>query len=157
MKHIKSINEYFSNINEGINYNEGVDANLLDVGAYVLQGGKKNPDDMDDKEVEKVAIEAIKKAKPVSLTGQIKKDLPAFLKYVGDAFKRCGVELDTANTTIDSSNFTNELMIPTVVNPDFYLNTMLDYGELAANGSDFVIGGYFASDDEGSLDYGTVS
>jgi hypothetical protein len=156
MKYIKSINEYFSNINEGINYNNGVDADLSDIGYNVLQSGGKNPDDMDDKEIEKAAIEAMKKAKPVPLTGQIKKDLPAFLKYVGDAFKKCGVELDTNNTDIDSSNFANELMIPTIDNPEFYFNTMLDYNELASNGSEFVVGGAFASDDEGSLDY-TVS
>jgi hypothetical protein len=155
MKHIKTLNEYFSNINEGINYNNSVDADLFDVGHSVLQGSGKNPDDMGQEDVEKAALEAMKKAKPVSLTGNIKKDLPAFLKYVGDAFKRCGVELDINNTDIDSSNFANELMIP-VAGADYYLNTLLDYTELAYNGSNFVIGGYFASDEEGSLEYGVA-
>jgi hypothetical protein len=152
MKHLKSINEYFSNINEGINYNHSVNADLYDVGHNVLQGSGKTPDDMGQEDVEKAALEAMKKAKPVSLTGNIKKDLPAFLKYVGDAFKKCGVDLDTANTEIDSSNFANELMIP-IANTDYYLNTMLDYAELAYNGSDFVVSASFASDDMGALDY----
>ena len=152
MKHLKNINEYFSNINEGINYNNGRNANLWDIGEHLLTIKGKSMDDMDDFDVEAVAKEAMKKAKPVPLTGNLKKDLPLFLKYVGDAFKRCGVDLDTANTELDSSNFTNELMIP-IADTEYYLNTMLDYAELAANGSDFVIGGAFASDDEGSLDY----
>jgi len=152
MKHIKSINEYFSNISEGINYNEGVDADLWEVGSYMLDGTGKNSDEMEEKEVEAVAVEAMKKAKPVPLTGIIKKDVPPFLKYVADAFKRCGIELDVDNTVIDSSNFANELYIP-VADTEYNLLTMLDYSELAYNGSEFVIGGVFASDDEGSLDY----
>jgi len=149
---MKNINEYFSNINEGINYNNGRDADLWDVGAQLLSGTSKNVEDMEDKEVEVVAVEAMKKAKPVPLTGIIKKDLPPFLEYVADAFKRCGVELDVNNTEIDSSNFMNELLIP-VADTEYYLNSMLDYSELAYNGSEFVIGAAFASDDEGSLDY----
>ena len=143
-----------SSINEGINYNDAVDADLYDVGAYVIQGSGKNAQDMDEKEVEKAALEAMKKAKPVPLAGIVKKDLPALLKYVAAAYKKCGVELDVDNTDIDSSNFSNELMIP-VVGTDYYLNTYLDYLEMASNGSEFVLGGDFASDEEGSLDYGT--
>lgn len=154
MKFVKSINEYFSNLNEGINYNDAVDADLYDIGTTVIQGSDKNPDDMDDKALEKAAVEAMKKAKPVPLTGIVKKDLPALLKYVAAAYKKCGIELDVDNTDIDSSNFSNELMIP-VVGTDYYLSTYLDYGEMAYNGSEFVIGGYFASDEEGSLEYGT--
>lgn len=153
MKHIHTF-ENFLNFNEGINYNDGVDADLYNVGVNVINGSGKNSADMDEKEVEKSALEAMKKAKPVPLTGIIKKDLPALLKYLADTYKKCGVELDIANITIDSSNFANELMIP-VAGTDYYLNTYLDYNELASNGSDFVLGGYFASDDEGSLDYGT--
>lgn len=154
MKHIKPINEFFSNFNEGINYNDAADADLYDVGANVINGSGKNTQFLNMQEVKKAAIEAMKKAKPVPLTGIVKKDLPALLKYVGDAYKKCGVNLDTANITIDSSNFANEIMIP-VAGTDYYVNTYLDYGEMSSNGSDFVIGGYFASDEEGSLDYGT--
>jgi hypothetical protein len=156
MKHIKNINEYFSNINEGINYNGGADADLLEVGSQLLSGTGKNSEDMEDKDVEAVAVEAMKKAKPVPLTGIIKKDVPALLKYISDAFKRCGVELDINNVTIDSSNFANELEIP-VVDTEYYLLTMLDYNELAYNGSEFVIGATFYNDEEGSLDDGQIA
>jgi hypothetical protein len=156
MKYVKNINEYFSSINEGINYNNGGDADLWEVGSQLLSGTGKNSEDMEDKEVEAVAVEAMKKAKPVPLTGIIKKDVPALLKYVGDAFKRCGIELDVDNTDIDSSNFANELMIP-VVGTEYYLLTMLDYRELAYNGSEFVIGATFNSDEEGTLDEGQIA
>lgn len=152
MKHLKNLNDYLSNINEGINYNQGIDADLYDVGFNVLHGSGKNPDDMDEKDVAEAAVEAMKKAKPVPLTGEIKKDLPPFLKYTADAFKRCGVELDVDNAQIDDSNFANALMIP-VADTDYYLLTMLDYSELSYNGSNFTIGASFASDDTGSLDY----
>jgi len=152
MKHLKNINEYFSNINEGVNYNNAINADLVEIGEYTIQGTGKNPGDVTDEDLKKSAMEALKKAKPVSLTGDAKKDAPTLIKYVGDAFKRCGVELDVANVEIVSDNFANELIIP-VVDTEFYFNTMLDYTELASNGSDFVIGGNFASDDEGALDY----
>lgn len=152
MKHLKNINEYFSNINEGVNYNSAVNADLIDIGGYIIQGSGKNPGDVTDEDLEKAALEALKKAKPVSLTGDAKKDIPALVKYAVDSFKRCGIELDAANVEIDSSNFANELLIP-VADTDYYLNTMVDYNELAANGSDFVIGAAFASDEEGTLDY----
>lgn len=151
MKHLKNINEYFSNINEGINYNQGIDVDLYEVGCILLQGSGKNVDDMEADEVAEAAAEAMKKAKPIALTGIVKKDLPAFLKYVADSFKRCDVELDIDTTEIDSSNFANELMIP-VADTEYYLLTALDYTELAYNASQFVIGASFASDDTGSLD-----
>jgi hypothetical protein len=152
MKHLKNINEYFSNINEGVNYNNSVNADLVEIGEYAIQGSGKNPGDVTDEDLEKAAVEALKKAKPVSLTGDAKKDIPALVKYAVDAFKRCQIELDPANVEIDSSNFANELMIP-VADSEYYFNTHLDYTELASNGSDFVIGGNFASDEDGALDY----
>ena len=82
MKHLKSINEYFSNINEGINYNTAVNADLEEIGYIVLQGSGKNPNDLTAEEAEKAATDAMKKASPIPLTGVMKKDLPAFLKYV---------------------------------------------------------------------------
>jgi hypothetical protein len=155
MKHIKSMADYVSNINEGINYNDTVDADLYDVGFTVLSAQIKDIskiEKMNDNEVEKAAIDAMAKAKPVKLTGKAKTDVAALVKYIADSFKKCGVDLDTANTEIDSSNFANELMIP-VANTEFYFNLMVDYGEMAYNGSDFTIGGVFASEDMGSLDY----
>lgn len=155
MKYIKHINEYFANINEGFNYNKAVDANLYDVGVYILSGSGENPDEMDEKDVEKAAVEAIKKTKPVPLTGIVKKDLPALLSYIGPAFKKCGVELDVDNAVIESPNFANEIMIP-VAGTDYCLLTMLDYSELAYNGSEFTIGATFYSDEEGTLDDGQI-
>lgn len=152
MKHLKNINEYLSNINEGVNYNSAANADLVEIGEYAMQGSGKNPGDVTDEDLKKAALEALKKARPVSLSGDAKKDIPALVKYAVDSFKRCGIELDAANVEIDSGNFANELLIP-VADTDYYFNTHLDYTELAANGSDFVIGGNFASDEEGALDY----
>jgi hypothetical protein len=155
MKTVKTFEQFTSkqrkhHLNERINYREGINANLLEVGDTILNSLGDDSADFSEKEIEKVAIDAMKKAKPVPLTGKFKPDLTAFLNYVDIAFKKHGVNLDINNTEIDSSNFANELMIP-VVGSDFYFNTLLDYLELAYNGSEFVIGGSFASEDEGSV------
>ena len=158
MKHIKAMADYVSNINEGVNYNDAVDADLYNVGFTVLSAQIKDVgeiEQMNDKEVEKAATDAMAGAKPVKLTGKAKTDIAALVKYITDAFKKCGVDLDPSNVEIDSSNFANELMIP-VGDTEFYFNTMLDYNELAYNGSNFTIGGAFASEDMGSLDYEVV-
>ena len=154
MKYIKPINEYFANISEGINYNNAVDADLEAVGAMLANGG--DPKNHSEEALIDMGRESLKNAKPIPLTGIIKKDLPALLKYIGPAFKKCGVELDVDNTDIDSSNFANELMIP-VTGTEYYLLTMLDYRELAYNGSEFVIGATFNSDEEGTLDEGQIA
>ena len=157
MKNLQTFEEFLNeqqinkkNVNEGINYGEGVDADLYDVGVNVIYDNGGDPNELSDKEVENAAIKAMQKSKPVSLTGKFKNDLTSFLKYVETTFKKCGINFDIKNTVIDSSNFSNELMIP-IVNSDFYFNTMLDYSELSSNGSNFVIGGSFASDEEGSV------
>jgi len=154
MKHLKSINEYFSNINEGVNYNQAHNADLKEVGYALANGSGQSPDDMSDEDLEKLAIEALKKARPVALTGDAKKDIAALLKYVGDAFKRCDVELDVNNTTVDSMDFQNELFIP-VADTDYFLNTHLGYEELVLNArnSTIALAAAFGSEDEGILDF----
>jgi hypothetical protein len=163
MKHIKLFEQFIQNLEtkqyeflknrfyEGINYKYGINADLYDVGIYVINNqGIKKPDST--KEIEKIALNAMGKGRPIPLSGKIKKDLPLFLKYISSIFKKYDVDLDTNNTIIDSSNFSNELMVP-VKNTDYYFNTFLDYDELAYSGSDFVIGGSFASDEVGSIGY----
>ena len=154
MKYVKPINEYFGNISEGINYNNAVDADLEAVGATLANGN--DPDNHSEEALIDMGRQSLKNAKPIPLTGIVKKDLPALLKYIGPAFKKCGVELDVDNTVIDSSNFANELMIP-VAGTEYYLFTILDYRELAYNGSEFVIGATFNSDEEGTLDEGQIA
>jgi hypothetical protein len=155
MKTVKTFEQFTSkqrkhHLNERINYREGINADLLEVGYSILDGLGDDPDDFSEKEIKKVAIDAMKNAKPVPLTGKFKADLTAFLNYVDIALRNCGVDLDVNNTEIDSENFANELMIP-VVGSDFYFNTLLDYNELAYNGSNFVIGGNFASEEVGAI------
>jgi hypothetical protein len=154
MKHIKTINEYFSNINEGVNYNSAHNANLEELGYTVANGSGKNPDDMGKDDLEELATETLKKAKPFALTGNAKKDIAALLKYVGDAFKRCDIELDVDNTTVDSMDFQNELFIP-VADTDYFLNTHLAYEELFVSAANSIItlGAAFGSEDEGILDF----
>jgi hypothetical protein len=154
MKYVKPINEYFGNISEGINYNNAVDADLEAVGATLANDDY--PYNHSEEALIDMGRESLKNAKPIPLTGIVKKDLPALLKYIGPAFKKCGVELDVDNTVIDSSNFANELMIP-VAGTEYYLFTILDYRELAYNGSEFVIGATFNSDEEGTLDEGQIA
>lgn len=154
MKYVKQINEYFANISEGVNYNNAVDADFEDVGSALANGG--DPANHSEEALINMGREALKKAKPVPLTGIVKKDLPALLKYIGPAFKKCGVELDVDNAIIDSPSFANEIMIP-VAGTEYYLLTILDYRELASNGSEFTIGATFNSDEEGTLDEGQIA
>lgn len=149
MKHLKPFDSYIGNINEGVNYNSAVDADLAEVGAYIHD----HPEDVDDKELTDLAEEAMKKAKPFSLTGKIKTDGAKLITYIVDAFKKAGVNLDGANAIVYSPNFANEIEIPVSDCEGAFFQTYLDYSELASNGSNFQLSGGFSTEDEGALDY----
>ena len=155
MKHLKNINEYFSNINEGINFNGTRDADLEDIGGCFANGG--DPENHDEEALIDMGREALKKAKPFSLTGKIKEDAPKLIKLVKDAFKRTGIELDDANTEItrDMGGSDNEILIPVENHEGYFFFTSLDYYELAANSTNgnIIVGGSFYSDEEGMLDF----
>lgn len=154
MKHLITFESYMSNINEGINFNGSSDADLATVGGYFANDG--DPDDFDEEALIDMGREALKEAKPVPLTGKIKDDGTKLIKYIVDAFKRAGVNLDGDKAVVYSPSFTNEIEIPVEDSDNLFFQTYLDYEELAYNGSDFIISGTFASEDEGSLDF-TVS
>jgi hypothetical protein len=157
MKHLKNINEYLSNINEGVNYNNSKDADMYDVGFTVLQSQIKDIGEierMPEADVEKAAEEALKNAKPVALTGDAKKDIASMLDYLKSTFVGTDVELDVDNTKVDSSNFENELFIP-VGDTEYYFSTSINYEEIAMNssGKEMILAGAFGSEKEGILDF----
>jgi len=151
MKHLIPINEYFSNINEGINFNGSSDADLATVGEYFANDG--DPDDFDEEALIDMAREALKKAKPIPLTGKIKEDGAKLIKYIVNAFKKVDVILEEGEAVVYSPNFANEIEIPVADQEGLFFQSYLDYEELAYNGSDFIISGTFATEDEGSLDF----
>ena len=148
MKHIQLFEHFAENIVEGVNFNGSIDADLATIGTYF-----SDDHSLDDKEYEKLALEAFKKVKPFPLTGKIKTDGTKLIKYLVDAFKRAGVELEENNAIVYSPNFTNEIEIPVAGTDGIFFQTYLDYQELAASGSNFTLSGDFASEDEGSLDF----
>ena len=148
MKHIQLFEHFAENIVEGVNFNGSVDADLAIIGTYFTEDQS-----LDDKEYEKLTLEAFKKTKPFALTGNIKTDGAKLIKYLVDAFKRVGVELEENNAIVYSPNFTNEIEIPVAGTDGIFFQTYLDYTELAANGSNFTLSGDFASEGEGSLDF----
>ena len=158
MKHLKNINEYLSNINEGVNYNASKDANLIDVGSALLTGSGNSSDDLSDEDLIKLAEEKLKEAKPFALTGKVKEDFPKLIKYLTDEFKRCDIDLDGDNASIsrEMSGGDNMIELPIKELEDYYFCTSLDYLELASNqgpNRNIVLSGVFCSDDDGTLDF----
>jgi len=152
MKHLQLFEHYTENIVEGVNYNGASDADLVLVG-HSLSDDKLNKD-IKDEELAALAVAGLKKAKPISLTGKIKEDAPKLIKYIVDAFKRTGVELDGSNATISNDfNLDNAIQIPVSVDKDLFFLTYLDYEEIANDSKKMLIGGSFSSEDEGNLDY----
>lgn len=151
MKYIKLFENYAENIIEGVNYNSSRDADFEDVGSAVSKDR-----DADEAELIKIGQEALKAAKPVSLTGKVKEDAPKLIKYLVDAFKRAGIELDDKNVYVTSSSmgFDNEIEIPVAKQDGLYFQTALDYYELAENGSGkLIIPGVFYDENNGAMDY----
>jgi len=157
MKHLRTLNDYLSNINEGINFNGARDAELEDIGAYILTGDA--PDEHNDEENKKAALETLKKAKPFPLSGKIKEDLPKLVKYIKDAFGRAGVSLDDSNVEISKSmsGESNEILIPLEDQEDYFIYTSLDYFELVTQGDGITLFAAFYSDDEGMLDFNVAN
>jgi hypothetical protein len=152
MKHIQLFEHFAENIVEGINYNNSRDADFEDVGAAISK--ERNADEA---ELVKIGKEALKAAKPVSLTGKIKEDAPKLIKYLVDAFKRADIELDDKNVYITSSpgiGWDNVIEIPVAKQEGFYFSTVLDYYDLAESGNGkIIIPGAFIEEASGQLDY----
>jgi hypothetical protein len=155
MKHIKPINEYFSNINEGVNYNAAHDANLEEVGYNLLQGTGQPWEDKSKDDLKKIAIEALKKANPFPLSGKIKEDLPKLVKYIKDSFSAAGVSIDDSGVEISRNmgGDNNEILIPVEGQEDYFVYTSLDYYELVSQGEGINLFAAFYSDEEGMLDF----
>jgi hypothetical protein len=153
MKHLIPINEYFSNINEGLNFNNGSDADLEEVGGCFANGG--DPENHGEEALIEMGREALKDAKPFPLTGKIKEDAPKLIKYITDAFKKAGVELEDKNADLIKSTSlgtVNVIEIPVANQSTLYFSTSLDYYEMANTGHDMYTGGSFA-DEDGPLDF----
>ena len=154
MKYFKKFDDFSGSLNEAYNYNDTSDANLVDVGYYILDNAGENADDMSDDVYIKAATEKLKEAKPFPLTGKVKEDAPKLIKYITDAFNGLGIKLDDTKATIYSPCFVNEIEIPVIgaESEGWFFQTYLDYAELASNGSNFIITGQFASEDTGAFD-----
>lgn len=146
---------YAGNIVESINFNGSQDADFEGVGSYIMD----NYLTVNKKDVIEAAKAALQKATPIPLTGIIKKDGIALIKYIVAAFKKYGVNLDGDNAIVNSPNFANEIEIPVIGEKaqelGIFFQTHLDYIELASAGSNYeiTVGGDFASEDLGSLDF----
>lgn len=153
MKHIKLFEHFAENVVEGINYNGSKDADLEEIGFIFSKHNK----DASDEELIKLGEEALKASKPVSLTGKVKEDAPKVIKYLVEAFKRAGVELDDSNVVITHSSlgFDNEIEIPVAKQEGIFFQTYLDYYEIAENGNGktFILSGAFMTEENGVMDY----
>lgn len=105
MKHLKNLQEYMSNINEGVNYNNAVNADIQKVGRYQTRS-------KDAAEIEEAGKNFLASVKPFALTGDGKTDVDALIKFCVAACKSHKVDLDAANTEINSDDYDNELLIP---------------------------------------------
>ena len=152
MKHLALFENYADNIVEGINYNGSRDADLPSVGLGLAKTST-DVDKNDDKALAALAINGMKKSKPVPLTGKIKEDAAKLIKYVVDTFKKQGVELDGNNAIVYSPHFVNQIEIPVAGEDDLLFQTFLDYEELAHTNPNFIVSGDFSSDDEGLLGF----
>jgi hypothetical protein len=151
MKHIKLFEHFAENVVEGINYNGSKDADLEEIGGIFA----KHNTSASDEELIKLVEEALKSSKPVSLTGKIKEDAPKVIKYLVDAFKRAGVDLDDRNVAITHSILGNEIEIPVAKQEGICFLTFLDYYEIAENGNgkSFIISGAFMIEENGITEY----
>lgn len=157
MKHLIPINEYLSNINEGVNFNGAEDADLREIGELFANGG--DPDNHDEESLMRLGADALEAAKPIALTGKIKQDGPQLIKFVVETFSRAGITLDDKDARIikDMDGTLNQIEIPVESAPDFYFATSLDYYEMAMGvntlNNGIVVGGCFSSDADGMLDF----
>lgn len=140
MKHIMSLGQFSANIVEGLNFNNTCDADLSKLETiFASQNAQAT-----EKQIKEFVKKAMSDAKPVSLSGEIKKDAVKIVEYLESAFKQTGILLDSKNANISSDN---EIDIPLADFTKICFNVNLDYCEIANNGGGkkFVIQGNFGS------------
>jgi hypothetical protein len=137
-------NEMINEINAGIVFKSVYDADLEEVGEYFI-------DSESDAELIKAAKDALNAAKPFPLTGEIRTDATTFVNLLRNTFERNDIQLGIA--VVDSENFGNEIHIPIIGKEELFIETMLDYHELAYNGSDFVIQVNVSSENTGTIEF----
>lgn len=155
MNIVKNFDDFLNeSLNEGVQFKNVSNADWIEIGMYIADADGQESRIMADEELTKIGKEALKNAKPISLTGIIRTDAPVFIKYLVDQFKRAGIVLDDKNAIVYSPNFANEIEIPVVggESEGIFLQTYLDYTEMASNGSEFVLTACFANDENGSMD-----
>jgi len=140
MKHLMSLGQFSANIVEGLNFNKACDADSLKLESIFAA---QNPQ-ATEKQVAQSIKDAMHSAKPVALTGEVKKDAVKIVEYLESAFKQAGINLDSKNANISNENAVD---IPLVDFTKICFNVNLDYCELANNGGGkkFVIQGNFGS------------
>jgi hypothetical protein len=130
------------NLVEGLNFNIAKDADLLKIESiFAVQNPQAT-----EKEIAQLVKDAMNNAKPVALTGQIKKDAIKVIEYLDSAFKQAGITLDVKNANISSENIID---IPLSDFTKICFNINLEYFDVLNNGGDkkFVIQGKFGSYD----------
>lgn len=150
MKNIRSFDEF---INEGISFKKISNANLVEIGGNYANNAE--PSNHSRNELEEMALEVLRNAKPIPLTGNVKTDAEKLIKYIADQCKRAGIVLDSSNSLVYSPDFENEIEIPVIadgIKDRIFFQTYLDYNELATNGSDFVLTGAFSTYEMGTMD-----
>jgi hypothetical protein len=107
-----------------------------------------------DLSVEENGKRALYNAKPIPLTGRIEVDAKMLCDFIRTAFAQYGVTVGDA--VVDSPNFGNEICIEILqddAETGYTFETMLDYNELAYNGSDFNLQINFTEPDGDCLDF----
>ena len=107
-----------------------------------------------DLSVEENGKRALYNAKPIPLTGRIEVDAKMLCDFIRTTFAQYGVTVGDA--VVDSPNFGNEIRIEILqddTNTGYTFETMLDYNELAYNGSDFCLQINFTEPDGDCLDF----
>jgi hypothetical protein len=137
---MNAINQMLDSIHTDIIFKKVCDADLQNIGSYCTN---------DPIKLEQEGLAALNAAKPFPLTGKIKTDARTLVSVIREIFSKSGIELGTA--IVDSPNFANEIQIPIGEVEGLILETMIDYEELASNGSGFVIQLSLSS-----LDFGTI-
>ena len=139
-----TFNQMLDSLHSPIVFESVYDADLSEIGEYFTDSDSES-------QLIEAAQNALNAAKPFPLTGIIKTDAKTLVNTLIDSFKKQGIELGTA--VVNSPNFGNEIYIPIQGKPDLYLETMIDYNELAYNGSDFVLQLNLSSDELGCIEF----
>jgi len=138
---MNAFSQMLDSIHTDIIFEKVNDADLKTIGSYYTDDPKKEVHE---------GKEALNSAKPFPLTGIIKTDAKTLVNALRESFSKSGITLGTA--IVNSPNFANEIQIPVVGKEGIILETMIDYEELAFNGSDFVIQLNLSSEDWGTIE-----